>query len=94
MNGIAWAIKLKVSGFRLWGFGRGGACGAEGPSTRPAAEAWRAVEQLMFGDDWAGLFRRVSECRVAWEMWVTWAAMVGAKIGVKLLKKTVVGGVQ
>ena len=88
LNSIAVAIQAKVRGVRLWGFGRVG-----GPTRSEAAQAWRAVEQLMFGDDWAGISGNAQEVALAWAMWCEWASMSGAKIGIKGFKKTVLTGV-
>ena len=84
LNSIAIAIRAKAKGVRLWGFSD-----PRGPSSEQAAVAWRAVEQLMFGDDWCGCFASAAEVVKAWEMWRAWEAVTGAKIGVKALRKTV-----
>ena len=59
-----------------------------------AASACRAIQQLVFGDDWSGVAMTVGPLRVAWFHMATWAECVNAKIGVKLLMKTVVTGVR
>ena len=76
-----------MSGVRLFGFG-----GASGPTGKQAACAWRALRQMCFGDDFCGLAGSASSVRKTWEVWCTWAEIVGAKIGVKKVAKTVVCG--
>ena len=88
LNSIAIAIRSKAKGVRLWGFDD-----PRGPSGEQAAVAWRAIEQLLFGDDWCGVFSSASEVVKAWEMWRAWEAVTGSKIGVKALRKTVLTGV-
>ena len=88
LNSIAIAIRAKAKGVRLWGFDD-----PRGPSSEQAAIAWRAIEQLLFGDDWCGVFSSASEVTKAWEMWRAWEAITGSKIGVKALRKTVLTGV-
>ena len=56
LNSIAIAIRAKAKGVRLWGFSD-----PRGPSSEQAAVAWRAVEQLMFGDYWCGCFASAAE---------------------------------
>ena len=48
---------------------------------------------MVFGDDWAGVASTAEQLREPWYLWSIWAEMVNAKIGVKLLAKTVVTGV-
>ena len=39
---------------------------SDGPSGDQAAAAWRAVQQLVIGDDWAGLAVGMEEIQGAW----------------------------
>lgn len=52
-----------------------------------------AICQLAYADDWVGLFDDVGQLRKALCIWLTWAEVVGAKLGIKGLVKTVCSGV-
>lgn len=50
--------------------------------------------QLAYADDWVGLFDDVGNLRKALQVWLSWAEVVGARLGIKGLVKTVVAGVE
>ena len=88
LNTSLLALRIVIAGVPLFGFGR-----EEGPSAAEAATAWECIQQLVYGDDWAGACMNLAEVVKAWEMWVAWTEIVGARIGVKLKLKTVLAGV-
>ena len=89
LNTSLLALRVVLAGVPLLGFGR-----EEGPTAAEAAAAWECVQQLVYGDDWAGACLSEAEVVRAWEMWVAWTEIVGARIGVKLKLKTVLAGVE
>ena len=64
------ALRLQMRGVPSFGFGGPGAFDPKrvgaGPSMAQAASAWRAIQQLVFGDDWSGVALTVEPLRVAW----------------------------
>ena len=91
-------MKLQMRGVPLFGFGGGARFDANaigsGPSLVEATAAWRVIQQMVFGDDWAGVAMTAEQLHGPWYRWSIWAELVNAKIGVKLLAKTVVTGVE
>ena len=91
-------MKLQMRGVPLFGFGGGARFDAKaigsGPSLVEATAAWRVIQQMVFGDDWAGVAMTAEQLHGPWYRWSIWAELVNAKIGVKLLAKTVVTGVE
>ena len=90
-------MRVQMRGVPLFGFGGGAFFDARAPGRGPtvgdASSSWRVIQQIMFGDDWAGVASTAEQLREPWYLWSIWAEMVNAKIGVKLLAKTVVTGV-
>ena len=83
LNSLLAAIKLHVTGARLWG-GEPDTVGA----------VWERVEQIGYADDWCGGFEVKAELRKAWLIFRAWTGMKGLGLGVKDLKKTVVSGIR
>ena len=49
--------------------------------------------QILYADDWAGLFGCVEQLLVAWSMWNAFTVASGCSLGIAKLDKTVVAGV-
>ena len=52
------------------------------------------MAQCAFADDWCGAFTYVDELKAAWQLFSMWSVIMGQKLGVKRLSKTVVTGVR
>ena len=80
LNTILVAINATCKGVPLWGYDEDGLN--------------REITQMMFADDWLGVFSSVAMLRRAWAIWRCWEAATGSKLGVKGKLKTVVTGVR
>ena len=97
LNSVAVALRACLQGVPLFGTGHRGALRAAetaGPTRAEAWGCWSVVKQFLFGDDWGGVSLRRDEARAALGIWVAWAEIVNAKIGVKAKKKTVYTAVE
>jgi hypothetical protein len=93
LNSIVAAINLVAKGVRLWGY-----------SPEQLQRTWRSIAQLMYADDWIGMFTSKTQMMRAWRMWSTWELISGNKLGIKKgsggagarleASKTVVSGVR
>ena len=98
LNVCLLVMKLQMRGVPLFGFG-GLTLGlmqmrlaVDPPLLRQPPHSW-VIQQMVFGDDWGGVAMTAEQLRGPWYRWSIWAELVNAKIGVKLLAKTVVTGV-
>ena len=83
MNSLVAAIHMSVRGARLWG------C-----APRTQGEVWARLAQLLFADDFAGVLTSVEELKLTWWLLSSWSTVMGQRLGVKKMLKTVVTGVQ
>ena len=50
--------------------------------------------QLVFGDDWMGMFEKMADVHKVWGIWNLWARITASKLGVKGFGKTVLTAVR
>ena len=79
LNTVLWAIILTVRGVPMHGYDLEGAA--------------RYVVSMAYADDWAGTMLLEPEMHKVWMVWASWAPISGCKLGIKLLMKTVAGGI-
>ena len=58
-----------------------------------AEEMCHRVMQLLYADDWCGVFGSLEQLRRAWRCWTVWEVASGSRLGIKGHAKTVVSGV-
>ena len=52
----------------------------------------KSISQLVFCDDWLGIFDTLEDLLAAWAVWCVWELVSGCRLGVEKMAKTVVGG--
>ena len=54
----------------------------------------RSISQLVYCDDWLGVFVELCDLLAAWAVWSVWEVVSGCRLGVEGMAKTVVSGGQ